>query len=102
MSEFYSPISGRRVADTQQASYHSISVKELSTRQKQVLACFNGIAPGIATFTREEIAAITNMRLSSVCGRVRELLDANRLAVLGETMCVATGKPQQLLGLPKA
>jgi cell division ATPase FtsA len=101
MDDFFSPISGHRVAATQQASFHSISVRELSARQKQVMACFDDIAPGIGTFTREEIAAITNMRLSSVCGRVRELLDAKRLAVLGETMCVATGKPQQLLGLPK-
>ena len=102
MTEFYSARTSQRVAETQAESYHSITVKQLTARQKQVMACFDGLAAGFAAFTREDLAAITNMRLSSVCGRVRELLDAKRLAVHGEAICAATGKKQQLLGLPRS
>ncbi|KWK75762.1 hypothetical protein WM15_29650 [Burkholderia ubonensis] len=99
MTEFFSPHSGRRVAETQQAAYHAITVKELTAKQKMVVECFH--LPG-EKLTREDIAARTNLKLSSVCGRVRELLDAGRLEKRGSRKCVATGKSQELLGLPVA
>jgi hypothetical protein len=97
--DFHSPISGRRVSDTQHASFHSLTVKQLSTTQQMVMDCFDGKE---TLLTREQIAARTNLKLSSVCGRVRALLDASRLQKRGTVRDVATGKSQELLGLPKA
>ncbi|GAB7525351.1 hypothetical protein [Paraburkholderia sp. 2C] len=97
-TEFHSPRSGRRVAETQQDAFHAISVKELTTRQRMVIDAFEA---GARNLTREDIAAITNMKLSSVCGRVRELLDANRLVVVGKRECPATNSSQQLLAIPR-
>ncbi|MEX3961053.1 hypothetical protein AB4Y42_02365 [Paraburkholderia sp. EG286B] len=98
-NEAYSPRSGRRVAETQSSAYHAMSAKTLSTKQRMVLDALELRAP----LTREDIAAITNMKLSSVCGRVRELLDAGRLHVVGSRKDLATQTSQQLLGLePKA
>lgn len=96
-SEFYSPRSGRRVAEMQQDSYHALTVKKLSATQQMVMDCFDSVTPHL---TREDIATITNLKLSSVCGRVRELLDANRLTVVGKREDTATGHSQQLLGVP--
>ncbi|OJA74535.1 hypothetical protein BGV72_24430 [Burkholderia ubonensis] len=96
MTEFFSPHSGRRVAETQQAAYHAITVKELTAKQKMVVESFH--LPG-ERLTREDIAARTNLKLSSVCGRVRELLDAGRLVVVGSRKDPATGASQQLLSL---
>ncbi|WP_156811429.1 hypothetical protein [Cupriavidus sp. USMAHM13] len=67
----------------------------LSARQRMVIDCFDG---GGVLLTREDIAARTHLRLSSVCGRVRELLDAGYLQVRGLRRCAATGKPHELLG----
>lgn len=99
MEDFYSPRSGRRVAETQHESYHSLTVKQLSTTQQMVMDCFIGQE---TLLTREEISARTNLKLSSVCGRVRALLDASRLQKRGTVRDVATGKSQELIGLPKA
>ncbi|MGU7784909.1 hypothetical protein [Burkholderia sp. PU8-34] len=96
MTEIISARSGRRVAETQHAAYHAITVKELTAKQKMVVEAFH--VPG-EFLTREDIAARTNMKLSSVCGRVRELLDAGRLVVVGSRKDPATGSSQQLLAL---
>lgn len=95
-ASFYSGRSGRRVADTQQDAYHALTVKELSTKQRMVLDAFEH---GRLPLTREDIASITNMKLSSVCGRVRELLDAGRLIVVGSRKDLATHTKQQLLAV---
>ncbi len=47
--------------------------------------------------TREEIAADTGMRLSSVCGRVASLRKAGVISSFGEKVCDDTGKRQELL-----
>jgi hypothetical protein len=94
-TEIYSARSGRRVADTQSAAFHALSVKELCTTQRMVIDAFDHHP----RLTREDIAAITNLKLSSVCGRVRELLDAGRLIVVGSRKDLATQSSQQLLGL---
>jgi len=95
-TEFHSQRSGRRVQETQQDAFHSLTVKDLTDKQKMVINAFEA---GARQLTREDIAAITNMKLSSVCGRVRELLDANRLVVVGKRECPATSSSQQLLAL---
>jgi hypothetical protein len=99
-TEIYSGRSGRRVADTQQDAYHALTVKELSAKQRMVI---DALEHSRAPMTREDIASVTNMKLSSVCGRVRELLDAGRLAVVGTRKDLATQTQQQLLGIaPRA
>ncbi|WDD92794.1 hypothetical protein Bsp3421_002823 [Burkholderia sp. FERM BP-3421] len=75
----------------------SPSERALSTTQRMVLDCFESID---VLLTREDLAALTNLKLSSVCGRARELLDAGRLVKRGRRECIATGKSQELLGLP--
>lgn len=99
-ASFFSERSGHRVAETQQDAYHALTVKELSEKQRMVLDAFDAGRPPL---TREDIAAITNMKLCSVCGRVRELLDAGRLVVVGSRKDLATHNRQQLLNIaPKA
>jgi hypothetical protein len=88
--------SGRRLSITQSDSYHSLSAKQLTAQQQMVVDCFQSED---AALTREDIASRTNLRLSSVCGRVRELLDARRLVVKGARRCVATGKKHELLAM---
>lgn len=86
----------RRVALTQSNAYHAMTKKQLGATQLMVLDCF---ADGNVRLTREDIAARTNLKLSSVCGRVRELLDAEVLVVKGARKDLATHNKQQLLGL---
>ncbi|OUL79894.1 hypothetical protein [Paraburkholderia hospita] len=95
-TEIYSGRSGRRVAETQQDAFHGMNVKDLAAKQRMVLDAFHHGRPPL---TREDIAAITNLKLSSVCGRVRELLDAERLIVVGKRKDLATQSSQQLLAL---
>lgn len=51
------------------------------------------------TATREEIAHLTGMRLSSVCGRVRSLLCAGLIEAKDYKHSEESGKLQELLGL---
>ncbi|WP_241300531.1 hypothetical protein [Burkholderia stabilis] len=99
MVDFFSPRSGHRVSETQQESFHSIPVVELSAKQQMVMDCFDSPE---TLLTREDISARTNLKLSSVCGRAHELLVAKRLVKRGTRKCAATGKSQELLGLPVA
>ncbi|WP_323120009.1 hypothetical protein [Burkholderia alba] len=99
MKNHFAPRSASGASSTQQDSYHSIAVPELSAKQRMVLDCFHSRA---TLLTREDIADRTNLKLSSVCGRVRELLDDGRLQKRGTRKCIATGKSQELLGLPVA
>ncbi|QRQ86277.1 MarR family transcriptional regulator [Cupriavidus oxalaticus] len=96
MDQIYSTRSGHRVSGAQFDSYHSLTDKELSASQQMVINAFDGAG---AKLTREEISRRTNMKLSGVCGRVRELLDAKRLVVCGSIKDLYTGKPQELLKL---
>lgn len=47
--------------------------------------------------TREEIAEVTGMRLSSVCGRVATLRKSGTIESFGAKRCGVTGKLQELL-----
>ncbi|MGF6549338.1 hypothetical protein [Paraburkholderia youngii] len=99
-ASFFSDRSDRRVAETQSDAYHAMPVKLLAVKQQMVIDAFRDGRPPL---TREDIAAITNLKLSSVCGRVRELLDAGRLVVVGTRKDLATQTKQQLLDIaPKA
>ena len=93
-TEFISPRSGRRVQDTQEDAYHGLSTRDLTAGQKVVLDAFKA---GLPPLTREDIAAITDKKMGSVCGRVRELLDAKRLFVVGTRKDLATQTSHQLL-----
>ena len=92
-------MTARRVAATQSDAFHAMSSKQLGAKQQMVLDCF---ADSNTRLTREDIAARTNMKLSSVCGRVRELLDLKLLRVNGSRKDLATHNSQQLLALPEA
>ncbi|SAL26028.1 hypothetical protein [Caballeronia telluris] len=98
-TEHYSGRSGRRVSDTQSESFHSLTVKQLCHTQQMVMDCFDSSE---ILLTREQISAQTNLKLSSVCGRARALIDAGRLQVRGSVRDLHTGKRQELLGLSKA
>jgi DNA-binding MarR family transcriptional regulator len=88
----------RRVATTQSNAFHAMSTKQLGAKQQMVLDCF---ADNRTRLTREDIAGRTNLKLSSVCGRVRELLDLGLLVVKGSRKDLATHNSQQLLALPE-
>lgn len=87
------------VAETSRAAFHSLSVKDyLQPKEREVMAVFERTPAG--RYTRQQLSTMTGMPLHCICGRVRSLLDKNRLVVLGETIDPATRKPQELLGLP--
>ncbi|MCI4431597.1 MAG: hypothetical protein JHC40_20810 [Burkholderiales bacterium] len=87
------------VAETSRAAFHSLSVKDyLQPKEREVMAVFDRTPSG--RYTRQQLSTLTGMPLHCICGRVRSLLDKNRLVVHGETTDPATRKPQELLGLP--
>lgn len=83
---------------TQLAAYDSLDEGHKRTQKQMILDLFAG-DPSVV-LTREDIAAQTNLKLSSVCGRVFELLSSEVLAVRGTRKCVATGLDHELVGLP--
>ncbi len=50
--------------------------------------------------SREELAAVTGLRLSTVCGRVRPMLEAERLVVAGRIWNAETKRNVETLTLP--
>lgn len=89
-----------QIAQTETArdSYRTLQRdRKLQPMQERILACF---ASGRA-YTRKQLRDLTGMELSSVCGRVNSLIAAGLLEVLGESRDPATGKPQELVGLPR-
>ncbi|MFM0218253.1 hypothetical protein [Paraburkholderia caledonica] len=86
-----------RTTHTQLTGYDSVTGAKRCTQKQMILDLFYSQH---LTLTRQEIADRTNLRLSSVCGRVRELLDDEALKVRGTQKCVATGVLNETLGLP--
>ncbi|MDR8398255.1 hypothetical protein NE850_18090 [Paraburkholderia sp. USG1] len=86
-----------RTTHTQLAGYDSVTGTKRCTQKQMIADLFYSKH---LTLTRQEIADRTNLRLSSVCGRVRELLDDETLQVRGEQKCAATGVMNEILGLP--
>ena len=48
--------------------------------------------------TRSEISQFSGMRMSSVCGRVHELIEAGMLKEYGRRTCKVTGEPAHPVG----
>ncbi|MEW9586507.1 hypothetical protein [Paraburkholderia sp. DGU8] len=88
-----------RPTHTQLAGYDSVTGAKRCTQKQMILNLF--YSPHL-TLTRQEIADRTNLRLSSVCGRVFELLKDEALRVHGTQKCAATGALNETLGLPAA
>jgi hypothetical protein len=88
-----------RATATQLAAYDALDADTRRTQKQMIVDLFT--APD-TRLTRQDIADRTNMRLGSVCGRVRALIDAGKLAVLGTRKCAATGHENETLGLPAA
>lgn len=87
------------VAETSLATFRSLSpAGYLQPKERELMQVFERTPD--ARYTRQQLADMTGMALSGVCGRVRSLLDKKQLAVRGERKDPATGKPQELLGLP--
>lgn len=85
------------VADTSIEAYHGLTVAQLSASQKRVI---EAIEEG-RNYSRAEIAAKTGMRLSSVCGRVNELIAARLLEPAERRSCAETGKSINPVRLPR-
>jgi len=88
-----------RATHTQRAAHDALDAGTRRTQKQMILDLFHGAH---VKLTRQEIADRTNLRLSSVCGRVRELLDGEALAVRGVQKCAATGVDNETVGLPAA
>jgi hypothetical protein len=88
-----------RATQTQLAGYDSVTGTKRCTQKQMILNLF--YSPFL-TLSRQDIADRTNMRLSSVCGRVRELIDEEKLKVRGTQKCAATGVLNETVGLPDA
>jgi DNA-binding transcriptional regulator LsrR (DeoR family) len=88
-----------RSTHTQLAGYDSVTDTKRCTQKQMITNLFYSEH---LTLTRQEIADRTNLRLSSVCGRVRELLDNEALKVRGSQKCPATGVLNETIGLPSA
>ncbi|MPW17905.1 hypothetical protein GCT13_13395 [Paraburkholderia sp. CNPSo 3157] len=86
-----------RATRTQLAGYDSMTGAKRCTQKEMILNLFHS---PFMTLTRQEIADRTNLRLSSVCGRVFELLRDGELKVRGSQKCAATGADNETLGLP--
>lgn len=75
-------------------SYQSI-LSDLPSSQAKV---YQAVAErGERGATREEIAQLTGMKLSSVCGRVKELLDSAELNESPTPRTGSSGKPNSVL-----
>ncbi|PXX14491.1 hypothetical protein C7399_112100 [Paraburkholderia tropica] len=87
-----------RSTATQLAAHGALDANgERLTQKKMVMNLFEGPS---TVLTREDIAARTNLKLSSVCGRVFDLVASEMLTVRGTRKCAATGLDHELVGLP--
>lgn len=86
-----------RTTHTQTVAYDALAGGLRRTQKQMIVELFAGSQ---VKLTRQEISDRTNLRLSSVCGRVRELLDDETLKVRGTKECVATGVSNETIGLP--
>lgn len=76
---------------TSSEAYRSIR-EHLQPMEKRVLDAMQNVPR-----TREEIAELTGMRLSSVCGRIASLRKAGRVESWGTATHPDTGKRHELL-----
>lgn len=78
------------IADTSRSAYREHRASgELGTQQRKLMLFFHGRG---GEHTRSELAQSTGMRLSSVCGRVNELVAMGYLEDAPRRACRVTGK----------
>ena len=86
-----------RYSHTKSQSFEEMTGSKLTEQQQMIMAVF---AHPLVRRTREDIAMATNLKLASVCGRVRELMDAGQLVHRGERRDHMTNRNHELVGLP--
>lgn len=85
------------VAETSVLAYrHHEKTGKLSAQCQHILACLN---PG-RDYSRRELIAITDMELSSITGRVNELVGVGLLVELAPRKCRLTGRSITPVALP--
>lgn len=86
------------IADTSRDNYreHRDSGK-LGEQQRKLMVWFH-VEQG--EHTRSEIALATGMRLSSVCGRINELIALGYLTEAARRPCMVTGKSAHPVKIP--
>lgn len=77
------------VSDTSVDAYNEH--KESGKLGKQAMSIMAGLEPN-KDYSRREISKLLKMELSSVCGRVNELLAAGLMLELETRKCLVTGK----------
>lgn len=86
------------IADTSLDAYREHRDSgELSTQQKKIMMFYH-LEGG--EFTRSELAEKVGMRLSSVCGRVFELIEMGYLVEVARRPCGVTGVNAHPVKLP--
>lgn len=86
-------------SETSRAAFAGLKKeKKIQPMESKILAA---MAAG-REYTRQQLAKMTRMELSSVCGRVKSLLQAGRVEIKGEATDPKTGKRRQTIGLPSA
>lgn len=91
------------VADSSLIAYDKVRENGKLPAQQQKIVDFLGWWPGF-DFTRKEINARTKIELSSVCGRVNELIKRGVLEEMPLRRCRVTGEsahPVRLVPPPK-
>lgn len=73
---------------------------KLGEQQRQLMLWFHGKHRDLDV-TRAELAQATGLRLSSVCGRVFELLDAGYLEETARRRCTITGSSAHALRIAR-
>ena len=86
------------IADTSRDAYHEHQESgELGRQQKTIMLFFHSRG---GEHTRSELAEKVGMRLSSVCGRVNELIKLGYLVEGGRRPCGVTGINAHPVKLP--
>lgn len=78
-------------SSTSVQNYHEHRRSGKLGEQAQTILDFLVARPN-KNYSRAELAEATGLRLSSVCGRVNELLEANHITERAKRPCLVTGK----------
>lgn len=79
-------------------AFHSLPVAGyLQPKEQKIMDQFKS---DFVTLTRKQLAVLTGLELSCVCGRVNSLMTKHALVSRGTTKDPITGKSQELVGLP--
>ncbi len=82
------------IVETSRTAYREHAMSgELGRQQREIYRALCE-RPGL---TRNEISLFTGIRLTSVCGRVRELLDIAAIEVTNRRPCSVTGSLNEVL-----